>query len=203
MASVSNAVAARADADAEARRLVQAADFAAAATLLVTAYGPEVLGWLYAVSRTHAEGDDAFATVCERLWCSLPQLHHDGSLRTWMYVVARNVVRDQHRRAHARKAVPISAVSEIAALVRSTTAAHRDTPNKDRLKILRDALEPEDRMLLVLRVDRELPWRDIAEILAGGRGDPEELARDAARLRKRFERVKAGLRASWDAAGGT
>jgi RNA polymerase sigma-70 factor (ECF subfamily) len=192
-----------ADTDARARALVQTGEHAAAATVLVTAYGPEVLGWLRAMCRTQAEGDDAFATVCERLWLALPRLRTEGSLRTWMYVVARNVMHDQRRRAGVRAAVPISAVPDLEALVRSTTAAYRDTSNKDRLRTLRDALEPEDRTLLVLRVDREMSWRDIAEILAGGAEDPDAIARDAARLRKRFERVKERLRASWDGAGGS
>lgn len=192
----------RAELDVAARAMVAQGELTAAATALISGYGPEVLGWLHAVCRSRAEAEDAFATVCERLWRSLGQLRDDGSLRTWMYVVARNVVHDHHRRAQARPAVPLSAISEIAALVRSTTAAFQDTTNKDRLRALREALGPEDRMLLVLRVDRELPWHDIAEIMAGGEVDEPQLVRDAARLRKRFERVKERLRASWEAGGG-
>ncbi len=188
--------------DARARALVHEGELAAAATVLVSEYGPEVLGWLHAVCRSQAEGDDAFAVVCEKLWRGLPHLHPEGSLRTWMYVVARNVVRDLHRRARTRAMVPLSNIPEIAALVRSTTTAYRATSNKERLRTLRDALEPEDRMLLVLRVDRGLPWRDIAEILAGGSDDEDRLGRSAARLRKRFERVKERLRAGWEAERG-
>jgi RNA polymerase sigma-70 factor (ECF subfamily) len=190
------------DAESLARRCVSAGDVTAAAKLLIEAFGPEVLGWLNAMCRSPSDADDAFAATCERLVRALPTLRREGSLRTWMYVVARNIAYDQHRRERGRNAVPLSDAPELAALVHSTTAAYRATGNKDRLRVLRDALEPEDRTLLVLRVDRELPWRDIAEILAGSDDDPEQLTRDAARLRKRFERVKAQLRAHWDATGG-
>jgi RNA polymerase sigma-70 factor (ECF subfamily) len=185
-----------------ARRCVADGDVTAAARLLIEAFGPEVLGWLNAMCRSTSDAEDAFAATCERLLRSLPTLQREGSLRTWMYVVARNIVYDQHRRERGRQAVPLSGAPELADLVRSTTAAHLATRNKDRLRVLRDALDPEDRMLLVLRVDRELPWRDIAEILTDDADDPEHLTREAARLRKRFERVKEQLRAHWDAAGG-
>lgn len=189
------------DAESLARRYVEAGDVPAAAKALIEAFGPEVLGWLGAICRSTSDAEDVFSATCESLLRALPTLHRDGSLRTWMYVVARNFAYNQYRRDRRRNAVPLSDAPDLAALVHSTTAAHRATRNKDRLRALREALEPEDRTLLVLRVDRELPWRDIAEILAGGADDPDQLTRDAARLRKRFERVKQQLRAHWDAAG--
>ena len=48
------------------------------------------------------------------------------------------------------------------------------------------------RTLLVLRVDRRMPWRDIARVMAD---DGDDLERLSASLRKRFERVKERLRA--------
>jgi RNA polymerase sigma-70 factor (ECF subfamily) len=52
-----------------------------------------------------------------------------------------------------------------------------------------------DRMLLILRVDRELSWRDLARVVLGGSPTPVELEREAVRLRKRFQLVKERLRA--------
>jgi hypothetical protein len=43
-----------------------------------------------------------------------------------------------------------------------------------------------------LRVDRRMPWRDIARVMAD---DGDDLERLSASLRKRFERVKERLRA--------
>jgi hypothetical protein len=60
---------------------------------------------------------------------------------------------------------------------------------------IRRALPEEDQTLLVLRVDRDLPWRDIAVVLSSPDASDDELTRKAAALRKQFERVKAQLRA--------
>jgi RNA polymerase sigma-70 factor (ECF subfamily) len=61
---------------------------------------------------------------------------------------------------------------------------------------LREALPPEEQALLMLRVDRELAWNDLAHVLADDAAAPLEgkaLAREAARLRKRFQVVKEKL----------
>jgi RNA polymerase sigma-70 factor (ECF subfamily) len=54
-------------------------------------------------------------------------------------------------------------------------------------------------MLLVLRVDRNLEWNDLARVLAEGDDGTAPLAdadvtREAARLRKRFQLLKEKLR---------
>jgi RNA polymerase sigma-70 factor (ECF subfamily) len=65
---------------------------------------------------------------------------------------------------------------------------------------VREQLEPDDQMLLILRVDRQLEWRDLALVMSTrdhcptARLDDAALDREAARLRKRFERVKAELK---------
>jgi RNA polymerase sigma-70 factor, ECF subfamily len=61
---------------------------------------------------------------------------------------------------------------------------------KDELRVLREQLDPEDHEILLLRLDRELPWRDIARILGGD----DQITVRAAALRKRFERTKERLR---------
>src|SRR5262249_2682277 len=91
-----------------------------------------------------------------------------------------------------------SVLEEVAEQVRTQTTAFRRTENKTRLQALRDELPEEDRMLLILRVDRALPWNDLARILAeqedGSILEDSALAREAARLRKRFQLVKDQLR---------
>lgn len=60
---------------------------------------------------------------------------------------------------------------------------------EERIARLREILEPEERTLLILRVDRALPWSEIAHILA----DQEGVAPSEAALRKRFEGLKKKL----------
>jgi RNA polymerase sigma-70 factor (ECF subfamily) len=57
-------------------------------------------------------------------------------------------------------------------------------------------LSPEDRELLVLRVDRGLAWNDLARVLSeeDGELDGPAITREAARLRKRFQVLKDRLR---------
>jgi DNA-directed RNA polymerase specialized sigma24 family protein len=78
--------------------------------------------------------------------------------------------------------------------VRTNTLDYLRTETKSELTRLRDSLEPEDRELLVLRVSREMSWREVAEVLSS-EAEPSAAAleRDAARLRKRFERIKQTL----------
>jgi RNA polymerase sigma-70 factor (ECF subfamily) len=59
---------------------------------------------------------------------------------------------------------------------------------------IRRELDDDDQILLVLRVDRNLAWRDIAIVLLGESARFDEIARKAATLRKQFERVKDRLR---------
>jgi RNA polymerase sigma-70 factor (ECF subfamily) len=95
----------------------------------------------------------------------------------------------------------LSQVSEVIARERSRTASYLRTESQAVLKRIRDSLDPEERSLLVLRVDRNLSWLDIARIMRGGETDEQLLKRDAARLRKRFQTLKARLRARAREAG--
>jgi RNA polymerase sigma-70 factor (ECF subfamily) len=114
-----------------------------------------------------------------------------------MYVVARNVAlnRMRSRARKQRREVPLSAAPEVAGMmerVRTETAVHLKTETRDRFREIRDALDPDDRTLLILRIDRGLSWNETARVLADEEHvDDAELPRLAARLRKRFERLKA------------
>lgn len=58
--------------------------------------------------------------------------------------------------------MPLSAAPDLAdaaEAVRTRTAEYLRTEVKDRIAKLRDSLDPEDRTLLILRVDRKLGWR--------------------------------------------
>lgn len=174
-------------------QLVESGDHVAAATLVIETLGPELLGYLWVAADSWGDADELFSRVCERIWRGLASFRFDSSLRTWAFVIARNRVKSGIERAKRRKPdVPLEGVLvALVAAVHSTTQIHLRSATKERLERLRETLEPDDRQLLVLRVDRELPWRDIAEVMADG---DDDLERVASRLRKRFERVKLRLR---------
>lgn len=167
-----------------------------AITLALETYGPELLGYLHAILQRDA--DELFSELCERLWRGLTSFRGDSSFRTWAYRIARNLVHDRLR-ARARplgQPLPLEEASEvqrIAQELRSTTAVYLQSETKTRLQQLRDALDPDDRTLLILRIDRGMSWREIARVMA--EGETLAIDRSAARLRKRFERLKERLRA--------
>jgi RNA polymerase sigma-70 factor (ECF subfamily) len=184
----------------EIRAACIAGSWAEAATRAIERYGPEVLSYLRSLARDELDAGDAFAIFCEELWRSLPRFRWESSARTWTYALARNtwlhVLRDPARRAERRVALTDAASRELAERVRTSTPVYQRTDTKDRLAAIRAELEPDDRTLLVLRIDRELPWEEIARVLAaeGEELDDDALARRSLALRKRFMRLKKLLR---------
>ena len=89
-----------------------------------------------------------------------------------------------------------SVLDEVAGPVRTETLSYFRTEKRTRLEELRQKLSPEERELLILRVDRGLAWNDLASVLADDdqRLDEVDVAREAARLRKRFQVLKERLR---------
>ena len=180
-----------------------------AATAAIDGYGDELLRFLLSLARDQGVADDAFSLLCEQLWLGLPGFRWTSTFRVWAYTLARHawlrILRDPHRRAGRR--VALSDAPELeraAAAVRTRTATFLRDESRDRLARLRAALDPDDQMLLVLRVGRELSWPEIARIMArdGEPSGPRDLERLAGKLRKRFQRIKDDLRAQIEAGGG-
>jgi RNA polymerase sigma-70 factor (ECF subfamily) len=190
----------RARLEQDARAACARGDHDGAATLALKGYGPEIFGFLVAVHRDEALANDSFSEFAEGLWRSLPGFAWNCSLRTWSYAIARHVTRMARRGAARRDRraprVGASALDDVAEAVRSATLTYLRTEKRTKIDALKDALSPEDRALLVLRVDRGLAWNDLARVLAEEEGglDDAALTREAARLRKRYQLVKDRLR---------
>jgi len=190
--------AARARVEARVRGAFAKGAFEEGVTEALRAYGPEVLGFLVATMRDEADADDVFAQLCEDVWRGAPSFRGDASIRTWLYVLARNAAHRFRRDPLRRRGAALSdcaAVSAIEAEVRERTRSYLRSEVRDRVARLREALDPDDRMLLVLRVDRGMSFREIAKVFADASGGPEgEDKRREAALRKRYERVKERIR---------
>lgn len=173
------------------RALHDAGDFTGAATCAVEEYGPEVLGWLVVATGDAATADEAFGAACEDLWRGLPSFRWECSARTWFYTLTRRALVRHRKRAAERPERRIELASfDAAELARSRTAPWLRTEVKDVFVRLRGSLSEPERELLVLRVDRDLSWDEIALIL----GEPGDRAATAARVRKRFQVIKDKLR---------
>jgi RNA polymerase sigma-70 factor (ECF subfamily) len=178
-----------------------AGDLTGAADAAVRGYGPEVYGFLAAFHHDEEDAAEVWSRVTERLWAGLDRFAWRSSFRTWLYTIARNAsirYREEKRRRAARDAPLSGAASEVARVaerVRTDTAEWLRTTSKDRFAALREALPEDDRALLVLRVDKELSFADVARVMHEGDAplDDAALEREAARLRKRFQLVKREL----------
>jgi RNA polymerase sigma-70 factor, ECF subfamily len=162
----------------------------AAATLALQTFGPALLGYLASLL-DEDDARDVFSLLAEDAWCGLPGFRFECSLRAWLFRLAwhaaNRFLRDPWRRRV--EPLPSSAASRLAA---SVVAGASQLPGgrRDTLRALRRRLPPEDQTLLVLRVDKELEWNEVASVLA----EAGEAVEPAA-LRKRFERLKDRLAA--------
>lgn len=180
-----------AEIEARIRRHLDAGDLGAAATAAFKGYGPQIMGYLVAVLRDHDEATEAFGVFSEDLWRGLPGFRGESSFRTWAYRLALHAASRQRRSPHKRRMRQFLS-GEMSALtdqIRSQTLAHIKTSVKDRFAGIRAKLDLGDQTLLILRVDRKLSWREVAEVMAES---GEEI--DPATLRKRYERLKDRLR---------
>src|SRR5258706_11164462 len=86
-----------------------------------------------------------------------------------------------------------STVRDVVAVAR--TVQHRHNAASDRIGAIRDSLALDDRILLTLRIDRELAWEDVARVMIEAEApDAAALAREVERLRERFAELKSELR---------
>ena len=176
-----------------------------AATLTVEAYGREVLGFLIA-RLGEQDGNEVFSDVLEDVWNGLPGFAWRSSLRTWLYTLARHAISHHARGARRRREAPLDTSADLSAVVqrvRTETAVHMRTPVKNRFRELRGKLTEEQQNLLILRIDRDLSWREL--VLVMSEGEPpeseEEITKASARLRQRFQTAKDRLRELAEAEG--
>ena len=186
------------DDEQELRRAWDSGDFGAVTTMALERYGPEILGVLAVQLRSTSDAAEAFSLFSEDLWSGVPGFQWRCSLRAWAHRIARHAAL-RWATAGARSpernlSMEQGGVFELAAQVRSSTLVHLRTEVKSEVRRLREELPQAEQMLLILRVDKALEWPDVAAALADHDLDPEELKREAARLRKQFQSVTGKLR---------
>jgi RNA polymerase sigma-70 factor, ECF subfamily len=185
----------------ELKRHHEQADFARCTELILKGYGPELYAFLHAFLRSKEDAGEVFSLFSERLWESLPDFRRKCAFRTWAYTIARNLSRNYQARARVRARVHVelpegSSVAELAEQISNDTAPYLQTGARDGIARLRESLSEEERMLLSLRIDRDLAWDDLARVLNdGSQADltEKEIKRESARLRQKFRSVKEKL----------
>jgi RNA polymerase sigma-70 factor, ECF subfamily len=170
---------------------IEAGDFAGAATAALEGMGPQILGYLGATLRDETAAYEVFSFFCEQLWKSIQTFKGASSFKTWSYKLVMHSVSRYRRDGFRRfgRQLGSGEASALADQIRSRTAPYQQTEIKDKFSKLRESLEPDEQTLLFLRVDQQLSWNDVAEVMSE-EGAPVEVSA----LRKRFERAKQRLR---------
>ncbi|MDI1448378.1 sigma-70 family RNA polymerase sigma factor [Polyangium sp. 6x1] len=171
------------------------------ATAMLATYGPEIYAFLAALHREESDAEEVFSRFGEALWQGLQRFEGKGSFRGFAYAIARRASvrfrREVLRRRKREGELDSAEISGVVAEVRERTAAFLRTTTRSRLTALRASLPEEDQELLMLRVDRKLPWDELAMVLREEDDPPlsvEDKRREGARLRKRFQLLKDRLR---------
>jgi RNA polymerase sigma-70 factor, ECF subfamily len=169
--------------------MARSTDLDAAATAVIRSLGPQVLRYLRSLLRDEDAAAEAFSQWAENVWRGLSAFRSEGTVRGWCFRLAFNVALNLQNEAWRRRGERLasSAASQLAEDVRTKTAV-RVERQRQALDVLRESLTVEERSLLTLRIDQELPWAEIAQALAA-----EGQRADAAALQKRFERLKERL----------
>jgi RNA polymerase sigma-70 factor (ECF subfamily) len=161
----------------------------AAVDATMRAYGPEILGLLTAVLNEPKDADDVFSRLGESVSREISRFAWDYPLRTWCYRLAC-LESARYRAAESRRFVGVGA-KEIE--LRSAWVDRVDSEGRQALEPftrLRSALQPRDRELLVLRVDRDLAWEDLARVFVTDGASAFALAEEVVRLQGQFRWIK-------------
>ncbi len=176
----------------------EAGRFDDAVSTALEAYSSELFGYIRSMTRTATEAEDVFGDMSERLWTHFGRFRGDSSVRTWLYSIARNLARSHERRKSGPRGREVPLTESVVAVLDdptyTTAPVYLQVELEKRLHSLRNALPPQDRMLIALRIDRAMSWREIARAFDPDDSSPEQLARRCAALRKRFGRIKDKLR---------
>ena len=179
------------------RRAWEASDYRTVTTLAIMRYGKGIHSVMADRLRSEADAWDVFSLFAEALWRGLPGFQWRSTLRAWAYRIARNATvrwAMASERKPGRNLPMEGSVAEAIVRLRSSTLVHFKTEVKTEIRRLREELPEPDQVLLILRVDKELEWDEVATALVDDDLPADELRRESARLRKRFQEVIKKLR---------
>ena len=164
-------------------------------------YGGEWFGYLVDSAKSKQDADEIYGRFSLDLVEGIEGFDGRSSFRTWGYAVLRNARNQFYRRDNRRgeREEPLEEYDEISQIVertRTSTKEWKKTSVKESFaRLIREELNPEDRDIVTLRVDRELAWREVARVmLEESNPDDGDIKRESRRIRKRFERAKEKIR---------
>ena len=188
----------RADLERRIHELWSRGEMEEATRVLLDGYGPQILGYLVHTMRHEQDACEVFSRFCEHLWRGIGKFEGRSTFKTWAYRLATHARGRFWHDPFRKRARPLEsdAIERLEQDVRSRTLRWLRTEVKDRFARIRESLDPEEQTLLTLRVDKELSWTEIADVLSG----PDEALSDrelgtrATALRQKYQRLKEKIR---------
>ena len=131
--------------------------------LLFQRYHRPLYGFLYHMTGQKEASEDMVQNVFYRMLRSRHTFTGQGEFRTWMYHLARNVLKD-----HLKKAARSRSMPEWEAKIADDDLIEEQLERKQELEMLQHKIErlsPESREVLVLSRYQDLKYSEIAGVL--------------------------------------
>ncbi len=170
--------------------------FDRATAIAIKRYGSELQGWLANSVRDDTAAREIYSACLEQFWKALPQFRFEASIRTLLYRIARNATYRYFCGRQREDWVFDSQLVVRPVHDRSETRPWFRTDVKNKLRDICERLTIKQRMVLTLRVEKQMSWTDIARVMNPGEAwiTDETLRRESAALRQQFRRLKQELR---------
>lgn len=139
--------------------------------------------------RDPATTDEIVQDVWQRVITARDGWRPDAAFSTWLYRIAHNRLGDHWRAAKHRPAAPADADARIEAVTDPGTPERTlsDFEERRRLRLALDELPPEQREVVLLRLEQELTLDQIGDITGTGRETVKS------RLRYAMDKLRARL----------
>ncbi|MDQ3697541.1 MAG: sigma-70 family RNA polymerase sigma factor [Gemmatimonadota bacterium] len=155
-----------------------------AATLLVERHAQPLARFISSLGARHAAKEVVQDTFV-RAFASLDRFRADSSLRTWLFTIARNLVRDRMRARRALRSV-VEVEEEHAATEHDALDEMVAGETASRLRGAVAHLTPTQREVFTLRVSEGLLYKEIAAIVGSTEGAARVHYFNAVRTVKEF-----------------
>lgn len=145
----------------------------------------------FLVRQLHDPGlaEEMFQDVWQRVIAARAGWQPEAAFSTWLFRIAHNRLNDHWRAARHRPPAPADAEARVEAVVDGHTPESELSGFEQRRRVQQamDALPPDQREVLLLRLEQELSLEEIAQVTGVGRETVKS------RLRYAMDKLRAGL----------
>lgn len=163
-------------------------------TRLVTLIGDRLFGFLCRFCRDRHLAEDVYQIVLVKVAIHAGTFDRRARFQTWLYRIARNAALDELRKQQRRKTIPLNPTGEdegIIGVVANDSSQPDELLSQEELKhnIFKavETLPDKQREVFVLKIDGELTFEEIGEVLGCGKESAKS------RMRYALKRLRNAL----------